>query len=527
MRAFTIIRVSGEDQLRGYGPDSQWYDDVVPNAVLLGLEVDPNLRRVIQEPATGWDREKFEVAVREALNLYHRGEIQALLFPRVDRETRFLFGSFPLLCEVIRAGIKVYFARERLQLDPNDSESVSRYLRKAEEAQAYVETMRLNTMRGRRRRAERDHKMPSGGHKWAFHYDSVTGHYTRNEQRGSWLRQCREWIVDGGCSLKRCCRHLDQNGVLTPRGGTKWARSVLRGILLDDANIGKFHAYKHKAVKGADGKRRAIPTSPDQWLLVYEDSTQAIFTPDQYEGLKEKLRRNQENSPRHSIHWYPPIRGMVFCANCRTRSGSLRRMIGVTRKGPASYKCEVCGNLINARMLWGDLQEGIKTRILEPQRLVPGIKAQLESGKSLETLEGEKASLQREKEGWEMSRVKARRLHLLPNCKYALEQYLADDRRMEEQIQRIDGELARVQRQIAELRQAIVDEEGIRRFCEQAAHNLDNMDDAKWRILLERMRLSVEVSPSGQPVAHIALPTVKETVGTIVLESSQATDAVL
>jgi hypothetical protein len=148
-KAFTIIRVSGEDQLRGYGPDSQWCDDVVPNASLLGLEVDTNLRRVIQEPATGWDREKFEAAVREALDLYHQGEIQvALLFPRVDRETRFLFGSFPLLCEVIRTGMRVYFARERFQLDPNDSESVSRYLRKAEEAQAYVETMRLNTMRG-------------------------------------------------------------------------------------------------------------------------------------------------------------------------------------------------------------------------------------------------------------------------------------------------------------------------------------------------------------------------------------------
>ena len=115
-KAFTIIRVSDEDQLRGYGPDSQWCDDVVPNAPLLGLEVSESLRRVIQESATSWDREKFEVAVREALELYHRGKVQALLFPRVDRETRFLFGSFTLLCEVIRAGIRVYFARERFQL---------------------------------------------------------------------------------------------------------------------------------------------------------------------------------------------------------------------------------------------------------------------------------------------------------------------------------------------------------------------------------------------------------------------------
>src|ERR1035437_214735 len=122
--AFTIIRVSGEDQLRGYGPDSQWLDDVVPNAVSLGLEVSENLKRVIQEPATSWDREKFEAAVREAMGLYRSGVVQALIFPRVDRETRFLFGSFPLLCEVIRSGLHVFFARERFPIDPDDSESV-------------------------------------------------------------------------------------------------------------------------------------------------------------------------------------------------------------------------------------------------------------------------------------------------------------------------------------------------------------------------------------------------------------------
>jgi len=44
VKAFTVIRVSGEDQLRGYGPDSQWADDVVPNAAFLGLEVSESLR---------------------------------------------------------------------------------------------------------------------------------------------------------------------------------------------------------------------------------------------------------------------------------------------------------------------------------------------------------------------------------------------------------------------------------------------------------------------------------------------------
>ena len=78
-KAFTIIRVSAEDQLRGYGPDNQWLDDVLPNAPFLGLEVSETYRRIIQERATSWDREKYEASFREALGLYSQGVIQALL----------------------------------------------------------------------------------------------------------------------------------------------------------------------------------------------------------------------------------------------------------------------------------------------------------------------------------------------------------------------------------------------------------------------------------------------------------------
>jgi len=69
-RAFTIVRVSAEDQLKGYGPDVQWEDDILPNAPILGLTVDDKYQRVIQESATGWERSKFEAAVREAMALY-------------------------------------------------------------------------------------------------------------------------------------------------------------------------------------------------------------------------------------------------------------------------------------------------------------------------------------------------------------------------------------------------------------------------------------------------------------------------
>ena len=95
--ALTVIRVSREEQLRGYGPESQWEEDVLPNAALLGIVVTERYRRAIEEPASGWNRPKFEEVIREAIHLHQAGLIGVILFPRVDRETRFLFASFPIL----------------------------------------------------------------------------------------------------------------------------------------------------------------------------------------------------------------------------------------------------------------------------------------------------------------------------------------------------------------------------------------------------------------------------------------------
>ncbi|MFC1861565.1 recombinase family protein [Chloroflexota bacterium] len=117
-KAGTIIRVSGKDQLKGNGLDAQWEDDVLPNAPVLGLEVNEKYRWVIQESASGWNRPKFEAAVNEAIELHKRGKIQAVLFPRVDRETRFLFSSVPLLNKIIGEGLEVYFAESIYSLIP-------------------------------------------------------------------------------------------------------------------------------------------------------------------------------------------------------------------------------------------------------------------------------------------------------------------------------------------------------------------------------------------------------------------------
>lgn len=74
---------------------------------------------------------------------------------------------------------------------------------------------------------------------------------------------------------------------------------------------------------------------------------------------------------------------------------------------------------------------------------------------------------------------------------------------------------------MGEIRQAEVDEEGLRRFCERTARNLDSLDDGQWRILLETTKLRVLVDDAGITV-KMAVPAVNEENAAIVKGTSRS-----
>ncbi|MEK7874490.1 MAG: recombinase family protein, partial [Chloroflexota bacterium] len=308
VKVMTIIRVSHEDQLRGYGPEVQWTDDVLPYARFLGVIVDERHRRVIQESATGWDRPRFEAAVEEALQLHRASQIGGVFFPRVDRETRFLFGSISLLVTVLKQGMKVYFGRERFRLDPEDPESVEKYLRKVQEGNAYTQALKVNTSKARRKRAENDHRMPSGGGTWFHEYHPyrkasgllptiMSGKHTLRPERTLIGRRWATWILEEGRSLGECVRLTEK------QYGVKVSRETLWRSLRDPSAIGKFYAYKTRIVASPAGQR-VVRNPESEWLLVHEDASLAVLTREEFDAIREKFRDNKEKSFRNTQRWY-------------------------------------------------------------------------------------------------------------------------------------------------------------------------------------------------------------------------------
>ena len=315
--AFVILRVSAEDQLKHYGPETQWEDDIVVNAPGLGLSVTEAHRRVIQESATGWERTKFEGAVREALALYQRGEVGALLFPRVDRETRFIFGSMALLAEVVKSGLRVCFARERLTLDPDDHESIERYLSKATQAQAYVQTMKLNTGRAKKKLI-RAGKLPQGCGVGLFGtiYNRETKKRDINPIEAGIAREIFDRIASGQSTISVA---RDLNSRLIPTKGTRadsppdqrkhWHSLTIRRMIRNSAFMGKTYFGMSTRID----KGHVVIHPKELWVLLPDVTpaivSEALFNDANAQLDKPKLRTGR---PKHEYL----LRGHAFCSLC-------------------------------------------------------------------------------------------------------------------------------------------------------------------------------------------------------------------
>lgn len=150
LKGIGIIRCSSKPQLEKYGPIAQRRDIEEGLGSFPQGEVELTECIELHESASKWSRKKWDAVMNRCLEYHRQGKVDVIVFPRVDRESRFLAGSFTKLIEVVKSGLLVYFAMERLWLDPDNPDSWETYLESVQEAQAYIRVLRRNTTRGKR-----------------------------------------------------------------------------------------------------------------------------------------------------------------------------------------------------------------------------------------------------------------------------------------------------------------------------------------------------------------------------------------
>jgi site-specific DNA recombinase len=354
-KAFVILRVSSKEQKKKYGFDVQWEDDILIGAEALGLQVSEELCCRVDESATKVDRAEFSACVREAIGMYGRGEIEALLFPRVDRESRDAFISIPLLNECFVNKLPVYFAKEELFLDPTDLDSKAKYMDAVNQSMAYVATMRRNTMRGRKRRVKNGLFIGGASGK-LYGYDCVDGKRVVNPATSKNVKQIFQWFLEGETSRGMTVR-LHNLGIKSPDGNPQWTSASVSRLL-------RRRDYTGKA------------------LLWGETLDQpALISPEEFERVQAKLKRNRELSLRNRGKHEWLLSGYLYCSLCG------RSYAGNTSKKRRYYSCprgtfkvmaslpHCLGKSYHAERIEEDVWQAVTEALRNPEAIMAGIEA--------------------------------------------------------------------------------------------------------------------------------------------------------
>jgi len=292
----------------------------------------------IVESSTMWNRQKFQEVVNEAIR--HRGEVPAIVFPRVDRFARNLEAAGYYLGCLRQNGIVVMFAQEALVVDSEASAmQVFMFFLHSFKADQDARQIARNTAGGINKLAEIAKEVPTGMVIWPFDYlpkriygKMVTGKPSVNEGRAIWVRKWTDWILDEGISISEVCRRMNQAVVPPPRqarqwkGAAKeWHRSNITDILRSRQLLGEFSWRGQVYLK--------------------EDSLR-ILGDERFEALQKRLDENRERRYYNAAKYdYPPLRKMVFhyCG---------QMMYGIPASGIPYYRCPKCKReWVNAKRL--------------------------------------------------------------------------------------------------------------------------------------------------------------------------------
>jgi site-specific DNA recombinase len=160
------------------------------------------------------------------------------------------------------------------------------------------------------------------------------------------------WYVQGDgdgrpLQVRTICERLATEGYLKPQFHIKqryleaWSPSTIRKILASEVYIGVWYFNKTKQlrVKNEMGKTvfRTIARPREEWIAV---PAPAIIEPDLFEAARLTSKHNTKHAPRNRRHFYV-FAGMLRCEGCRraysgakAKQGRARYVCGGTQRDP-------------------------------------------------------------------------------------------------------------------------------------------------------------------------------------------------
>ena len=383
--AALYARVSGEQQ-RDSNTIASQTEALVAYAECHGYRVAPDM--IIEDDG-------YSGAVLERPGLEHvrdlaaEGRIDAVVVHAPDRLSRRYAYQVLVMEELARQGVETVFVNAPSTETPEERLLVQFQGMIAEYERAQILE---RSRRGKRHRAHRGEVAVLGGAPYGYRYHKKTpesdAFYEIVEPQASVVREVYRYYTCDHLSIAAITRRLNERGVPTSTGRSRWERSTVWAMLRNPA-------YRGKA---CFGKTRQLPrryvTRPlrlsgaaasattgghekprEEWI---EIPVPAIISEETFALAEERLAMNKVHSPRRTKK-PRVVQGLVSCGKCGC--ALTRGAVQTTARRISYYRClgsdswrHLGGPLCDSRPVRQDLLDDVVwnevVRLLEDPALI-------------------------------------------------------------------------------------------------------------------------------------------------------------
>jgi site-specific DNA recombinase len=400
------------------------------------------------------------------------GLIDRLYVHSPDRLARKYAYQVLLLEELHRCGVEVVFLNHTLSDNPEEQ-----LLLQVQGMVAEYERARMmeRCRRGKLHAARHGSVNVLGAAPYGYRYISarVTDGHAAYEiflEQARVVRQIFEWIGRDRLSIREVCRRLQNQGIRTATGRSRWDPSTVCGMLQNPAYKGMaaFGKTRSGPMRPRLRPQRGAPAQPRWAYSTYDRPVDeqipipvpAIVEPDIFDTVQEQLQENRRRQRERRQGARYLLQGLVVCGTCGHayygQSVGLKAVKGKQRSY-AYYRCigndahrfegqRLCANKsVRTDMLEPAVWQDVCTLLQDPQRITREHERRMAKPNRDNSLDSLKALTQKVKRG--MGRlIDAYQDGLIDRVEFEPRLHHAQDRlnKLNEQIATLAAEQSRL-----------------------------------------------------------------------------------
>jgi site-specific DNA recombinase len=310
------------------------------------------------------------------------GAIDRLYVLAPDRLARRHAHQMVLVEELQGYGVELVFLNRPLGRTPEDQ-----LLLQVQGVIAEYERAKIleRTRRGRIHAARCGQVSVLGGATYGYRYlpkyrSGVAAGYEVVEEEACVVRQLFVWVGRDGCSLREVARRLQEQGVRTRRGHSRWNSATIATMLRNPAYRGQavFGKRRRGERRPRLRPRRGQPEVPKHAYSIYrQPSTEHIFIPvpalvddDLFAAVQERLEENRRRLRERRQGAGFLLQGLLLCSCCGYAVSGHRVRCKYAYYSCPSTKAGRCSNSSHRAddleaLIWND----VCALLEEPERL--------------------------------------------------------------------------------------------------------------------------------------------------------------